>query len=210
VVETYKAARPQKLLKDVNRLFRNLGRVQLEPSAETNFVGLGASKYSLGRNNFTGNVYVFTGREHVYVVIAAAKTSGHPSFNRFLSSFTLGENGLTGTVTPNVEDESVVADPAPGNVIPGKETSTKAIVVWKPEPNYTEAARLNQRTGTVVLRGTFTSSGRVIITDVIKPLRDGLTERAIAAAKNIKFFPAEKDGKPVSVSLQLEYNFNLY
>lgn len=30
------------------------------------------------------------------------------------------------------------------------------------------------------------------------------------AARNIKFIPATKDGKPVSMSMQLEYNFNLY
>ena len=36
----------------------------------------------------------------------------------------------------------------------------------------------------------------------------GLTERAIEAAKRIKFTPAMKDGKPVSVWMQLEYNFS--
>lgn len=210
VVESYRAARPQKLIKDVNRLFRNLGRVPLEPSNDKNFVGFGASKYTLGRNNFTGNVYVFAGRQHVYVVIVAAKTAGHPSFNRFLSSFTLGENAVAGSVMPKAEDDSATAGPAPESVVPTEETTMKAIVVWKPEPNYTEVARLNQRTGTVVLKGTFTSSGQVVITDLIKPLKDGLTEQAIAVAKNIKFFPAEKDGQLVSVSLQLEYNFNLY
>ncbi len=38
----------------------------------------------------------------------------------------------------------------------------------------------------------------------------GLTERAIAAARQIKFVPATKDGRPVSMYIQLEYNFNLY
>jgi hypothetical protein len=38
----------------------------------------------------------------------------------------------------------------------------------------------------------------------------GLTEAAIAAARQIKFEPATLDGKPVSMFMQLEYNFNLY
>src|ERR1043165_1537514 len=38
----------------------------------------------------------------------------------------------------------------------------------------------------------------------------GLTERAIAAARQIKFAPATKDGHQVSMWMQLEYNFNLY
>ena len=38
----------------------------------------------------------------------------------------------------------------------------------------------------------------------------GLTEKAIAAAHQIKFVPATKDGHQVSMWMQLEYNFNLY
>jgi hypothetical protein len=37
-----------------------------------------------------------------------------------------------------------------------------------------------------------------------------LTERAIAAARQIKFNPATKNGRAVSVYMNLEYNFNLY
>ena len=37
----------------------------------------------------------------------------------------------------------------------------------------------------------------------------GLTESSIAAATKIKFVPAMKDGKFVSVRMQLEYHFNL-
>jgi len=38
----------------------------------------------------------------------------------------------------------------------------------------------------------------------------GLTTEAVKAARLIKFHPAIKDGQPVSMSIQLEYNFNLY
>ena len=36
------------------------------------------------------------------------------------------------------------------------------------------------------------------------------TEKAIAAARKIRFIPAMRNGRPVSVHMQLEYNFNLY
>jgi hypothetical protein len=45
---------------------------------------------------------------------------------------------------------------------------------------------------------------------VVQGLPDGLTERAIEAARKIKFVPASKEGKYVSMWMQLEYNFNLY
>jgi TonB family protein len=91
-----------------------------------------------------------------------------------------------------------------------KEVSSKARVLSKPEPQYTEEARKNQIVGTVVLRAVFTSGGQVTSIKAVSGLPDGLTERAIAAARQIKFTPATKDGHAVSMYIQLEYNFNLY
>jgi len=46
--------------------------------------------------------------------------------------------------------------------------------------------------------------------EVIKGLPDGLTDKAIAVAEQIKFKPAKKDGKPVSVWVEVEYHFDIY
>jgi TonB family protein len=98
----------------------------------------------------------------------------------------------------------------PNRVFSGKDVTSKARVLSKPEPQYTEEARKNQVTGTVVLRAVFTSGGQVTGIKAVSGLPYGLTERAIAAARQIKFVPATKDGRPVSMYIQLEYNFNLY
>jgi TonB family protein len=95
-------------------------------------------------------------------------------------------------------------------IFSGKEVNAKARVLSKPEPQYTEDARKNQITGTVVLRAVFTSGGQVTSIRAVSGLPFGLTERAIAAARQIRFTPATKDGRPVSMYIQLEYNFNLY
>ena len=92
----------------------------------------------------------------------------------------------------------------------GSEVEQRARLLFKPEPQYTEEARRNQITGTVVLRVVFASSGEVVQIRAVRMLPFGLTERAIAAARQIKFAPAMKSGHPVSVHMQLEYNFNLY
>jgi hypothetical protein len=63
--------------------------------------------------------------------------------------------------------------------------------------------------GTVILRALFLSSGRVVAYP-IKTLPDGLTEESMRAARLIKFVPAMKDGKPVSVRAEVEYHFNVY
>jgi protein TonB len=92
----------------------------------------------------------------------------------------------------------------------GNEVTLKAKIISKPEPQYTEEARKNQITGTVVLKAVLSSSGQVTSIRPVSPLPFGLTEKTIAAARQIKFTPAIKDGHPVSQWIQIEYNFNLY
>jgi TonB family protein len=95
-------------------------------------------------------------------------------------------------------------------IFTGRDVTSKARLISKPEPQYTEDARKNQVTGTVVLKVVFSSNGAVTNIRTVSGLPYGLTERAIAAARQIKFVPATKDGHPVSMWMQLEYNFNLY
>jgi TonB family protein len=90
------------------------------------------------------------------------------------------------------------------------EVTRKALITFKPEPGFTEDARKNNVTGVVRLRAILHASGGVTGISVVKGLPDGLTEKAIAAARQIKFTPAEKDGHSVSQYVVLEYNFNIY
>ncbi|HEX8723409.1 MAG TPA: energy transducer TonB [Pyrinomonadaceae bacterium] len=90
------------------------------------------------------------------------------------------------------------------------EVSQRALITFKPEPNFTEEARRNNVSGTVRLRAVLAASGEVTNLSVVKGLPDGLTEKAIAAARQIKFRPAVKDGRPVSQYVVLEYTFNIY
>jgi TonB family protein len=91
-----------------------------------------------------------------------------------------------------------------------KEVTTKVTILDKPEPSYTEEARKNNVTGIVTLRAVFTASGQVTGIVPLKKLPDGLTEKAIAAARQIKFKPAMKDGRAVSTYVQLQYTFTIY
>jgi TonB family protein len=90
------------------------------------------------------------------------------------------------------------------------EVTRKAQITSKPEPLYTEEARRNQVTGTVRLRLVLSASGQVTGITPVTKLPDGLTEKAIEAARKIGFTPAEKDGRKVSQYVTIEYNFNIY
>jgi TonB family protein len=91
----------------------------------------------------------------------------------------------------------------------GKEVSRKPVIKDKPVPEYTLIARQHGVEGVVVLRAVFRSSGKVTNIQATKTLPDGLTDQAIDAARRIKFKPAEKDGHPVAMFMQLEYHFSL-
>ena len=90
------------------------------------------------------------------------------------------------------------------------EVTRKAIIVYKPEPGFTEEARKKLITGVVRLRAILSSSGKVTNISVVKWLPNGLTDKAITAARHIHFFPAVKDGRSVSQYVVLEYYFNIY
>jgi protein TonB len=90
------------------------------------------------------------------------------------------------------------------------EVSVRAVITYKPEPGFTEEARRENVTGLVRLRAVLSASGEVTNISIVKGLPSGLTEKAITAARQIKFRPAQKDGRTVSQYVTLEYNFNIY
>jgi len=114
----------------------------------------------------------------------------------------IGGNREGGGYGNNSEDQD--------RVYPALQVTERARVLAKPEPQYTEEARRNLVMGTVVLGVVFSRNGEVTNIRALHALPFGLTEKAIAAARLIRFRPATKDGRPVNVYMQLEYNFNLY
>jgi TonB family protein len=88
--------------------------------------------------------------------------------------------------------------------------ATRAVITRKPEPGFTEEARQNRVSGTVILRVILGADGTVKSTTVVKGLPHGLTEKCIEAARRTVFTPASIGGRPVSQLIMLEYNFNTY
>ncbi len=86
----------------------------------------------------------------------------------------------------------------------------RATIIYKERAKYTEAARENKIQGTVVLSMVFGADGRISDIRVVHGQPYGLTEEAIAAAQKIRFNPAVREGRTVSVRSRLEYNFTLY
>jgi hypothetical protein len=93
------------------------------------------------------------------------------------------------------------------------------VVESKPEPDWPKSTE-SSGPFTIVLRAVFNSKGKVTNIQLIQTIPEqpaGMTQKslkrfkkaAIKAAKQISFKPAQKDGHPVSMWMQLEYNFSL-
>jgi TonB family protein len=115
----------------------------------------------------------------------------------FAAVFFAGAAGSVSAQSPNV--------PAQGN-----SRFAPLTVLYKPNAGYTESARANRTQGTVKLQVVFLANGTVGEVSVLTALPHGLTERAVDAARKIRFTPKSLDGKPMDETTTVEYKFNLF
>jgi outer membrane biosynthesis protein TonB len=96
------------------------------------------------------------------------------------------------------------------NVINTKVLNSPLVILSQPKAPYP-----HPETGTVCISGVvrlkvrFLETGKIGDIVTVNSLPYGAVENSIEAAKKIKFRPAIKDGKPVTVSKILEYRFGL-
>lgn len=120
-------------------------------------------------------------------------------------------NGNAGRNLGGVTAQSApIDDSDPNQIYNGRQVTQKARILSRAEPQYTESARKYQVQGTIVIRAVLSKDGEVTNIKAVKALPHGLTQKAIAVTRQIKFTPAIKDGRQVSQYIQIEYNFNLY
>lgn len=106
----------------------------------------------------------------------------------------------------------------------GSAQTAEVEILTRPGARYTDQARMNNVQGRVYLKITFLAGGE--IGDVVyiketslkkdkllkqkKLTQYGLVDQAIAAAKLIKFKPALRNGKPITVTKTVVYSFDIY
>lgn len=165
------------------------------------------------------NLMLFTTKNSIIVFNVTAREITHPDAQRFIASISLNNEIRRVAEIKNVAAPTSVAPPAANLAVPAdqnpeilktSELTQRVTIGYKPEPGYTESARRSNTQGTVKLRILLASDGTVQRVAPLERLPDGLTENAIAAARRIKFLPAEKDGRLVSTWAQIHYQFNIY
>jgi len=100
-------------------------------------------------------------------------------------------------------------NPSLGGLGSNNDLNIKPIVLFAPTPKYTEEARREKIQGKVLLSVVFGDDGRIRDVKVIRGLGYGLDEQAIIAAQQIKFKPAMKNDRAISIRHPILVEFRL-
>jgi TonB family protein len=128
-------------------------------------------------------------------------------------------------LTALAQDSKPLPPPTPDGGGPGKtkptrhpegpftslDVQSKAVLTAGPAPEIPRTPPDEVTpSGIVRLRAVLSYTGEVKEITVLKSLPGGLNEKAVEAARQIKFTPARKNGRAVSQYVTLEYSFNIY
>lgn len=204
-VYVYENPKPRQSLKEFIAEQTERSDLNLTFERDLNVGKFTGQQYSSHDRDFPSTEQYFATEGRFYRFMVHGATVGDAGVQPFFASVMLGKKQEGIEVI-----EGGMAAETDRRYYTGKEVDTKARLINKPEPSYTAAAKKSGIVGTVILKVVFSASGKVTNIRVAQGLPEGLTERAIAAARQIKFIPATKEGKFVSMWMQLEYNFNLY
>jgi len=196
----------ESLLKSARDPLPPTAPVRMAYKSELSMGVIPGREYSLTIGTAFGATQFYMDGARLYVLLALRSDGDAAPIQNFFSGFL----AKSPTETPFLPVPATVEAGPIDQVYAPSETTTKAKVLSKPEPQYTEAARKYGVTGTVALRGVISTDGRVISIQVVKRLPHGLTQASVAAAKRSKFTPAVKDGLTVPQLIHLEYNFSLF
>lgn len=83
-------------------------------------------------------------------------------------------------------------------------------VIFQPDPEFTEEARKAKVSGNVLVAMQVDPTGHATHVHVLRGIGYGLDEKAAEAVREYRFKPAMKDGKPVTVQMNVEVTFTIF
>ncbi len=161
-------------------------------------------------SDHTGQMVIYTQnkRGQVRIIWTDQKGSNRPERAMFEFLRALDKDKETSLQLPLKEINDQIAETEVG--IEKLGDATKPKFTYRARAKYTEGARANMVKGTVAMSVILNSDGELSDLMVIKGLPYGLTASSIEALKQMRFVPAMRDGKPISIRTYLEFNFMLY
>ena len=119
---------------------------------------------------------------------------------------TITVNYSLGTTDP--DDQNDQASAITPKKIGGSVSAPR--VIYRFIPEYSEEAKKDKTSGNVLVHLWVDEQGQPSHVHVLRGVGKGLDEKAVEAVKQYKFTPAMEDGKPVTVELSIEVNFQIF
>ncbi len=94
-------------------------------------------------------------------------------------------------------------------VVVSAPATTRVEILSKPKPVYTEEARRLGLQGEVLVQVLFGANGQAHVLGVVRGLGHGLDEAAVNASNQIRFKPAQQNGRPVDSTAVVHVVFEL-
>jgi protein TonB len=84
------------------------------------------------------------------------------------------------------------------------------VLIYQVDPEFSEEARKAKVAGIVVVNLLVDQNGMPRNVRVVQGIGMGLNEKAVEAVRQYKFKPAMEGGKPVTVEMNIEVNFQIF
>jgi len=215
--ENIKAENPDK---NIEKFIANANAKPVESKIN----GLKVKKYSFKfTDEYFHNLWLVKTKNKIYAFHSASEIEKDEVVERVLKSLSFKRKAMeinsVEFQSAEIEQSSEVSNNAVtnpeigiGQGIPPKLAANESTlrILSKPRAKYTDFARFFDIQGAVRLKVTFLSTGEIGSIQAVRKLPLGLTAEAVEAARQMRFEPFRRDGKPINVTKLVEYSFTIY
>jgi Gram-negative bacterial TonB protein C-terminal len=196
------------------------------------WIEINKGKYKIGQltrksnDEFTVKQYFFSDK-FVYILTASSRKGLTPEITRFLNSLIFKPNADNPTdknatafsdlkrvkieFTEDIEPEkSVIQNNAPNKLKKIDKSLKPILFISNSSVPYTPEASETLVRGVIRLKTTFSENGQITKIIVRKSLEYNLVQNAFLTVLRMKFLPALKKAKPISVVKTIDYEFTGY
>lgn len=202
--------------KDLKDTLQEREKFTAGKSAQVN--GFEFSEFSGRDEKYYYKTQYFRIKNRLYVIKTISKSEDDKIVKEFFSAVKLVGEGKA--ISPNVpkeiteialsnivESENVAADGEPA--IDSKDADRKVLLLVLPRPKFPRNGAGARTGGQVKLKVLFSASGKITNVEVLESPSRETAAAAVEAMNKVKFIPAEKNGRLVSVYQTQGYNFSL-
>lgn len=163
----------------------------------------------------------FASKDYIYILTAASRNGETESIKHFVESVKF-DSVKTTTIDPNLQKfsnllstaiEIVSKNVKPADskelLTPQNATKDSLLVILKPRPSFTNAAKQNRTQGSIQLRIFCLETGFVNRIEIVSSLPNGLTWQVVSSVIRSKLLPQQEKGVVVPSKGVVEYKFSI-